>query len=72
MLDSASVHNENYPVVLHTGETKPQQEPDVRKSLNLPRRFVVSNIVIFKLERKTFSDEFNKFSKSAVSQGLSN
>ena len=72
MLDSASVHNENYPVVLHTGETKPQQEPDVRKSLNLPRRLVMSNIVILKLERKTFSDEFNKFSKSAVSQGLNN
>ena len=26
MLDSASTHNENYPVALHTGE---QQEPDV-------------------------------------------
>ena len=31
MLDSASVHNENYPMVLHAGETRPQQEPDVRK-----------------------------------------
>ena len=42
MLDSASTHNENYPVALHTGEIKPQQqEPDVRKSLNLPDRLII-------------------------------
>ena len=40
MLDSASTHNENYPVALHTGE---QQEPDVRivKNKYLPDKILI-------------------------------
>ena len=40
MLDSASTHNENYPVALHTGE---QQEPDVRKVKN---KYLLDKILI--------------------------
>jgi hypothetical protein len=40
MLDSASTHNENYPVALHTGE---QQEPDVRI---LKNKYLLDEILI--------------------------
>ena len=55
MLDSASVHNENYPMVLHTGDTKPQQEPDVRKMFKThPVYYVEIEMPKNNLERKTF------------------